>query len=213
MSERQFVYAKKNGAPSKPVGLRAVMAVALLRTVIGGGPFDLTQDGEALRQDVSRKIVLDRLKTQLEHGEVGPAYRVRNPKKVVFSVRETKPAWEVIDTNGNDKADAAWGAVKMVFPKVRFLGAYVCKYIAGSNNLSQHSYGNALDIGAGSMAELERIADWFQDHSEEFHLEHIIVNRSIWTHGVGWRYYGGDTHYHVHLDFTPSQFGSCGVKG
>jgi len=208
--DRRFVYTLKDGGYSKPVTLAKVRTMAALRVIPAAGPFTLTVDGENVRYGVTRIKVLKAFKHALYAGEVGPVYRIRDAQGVVFGAREVVPAIKQLDTNGNDKADAYWSDVKAKFPDITFLGAYVCKTIAGTSNMSQHSYGNAVDVGAKTMTELENIADWAV--ATEPNLEHVIVNRRIWTRGSGWSSYGGETHYHVHVDFTPNFSGSCGVR-
>jgi len=213
LMDRRFVYTLKDGGYSKAVTLAKVRTMAALRVIPAAGPFTLTVDGENVRYGVTRVKVLKAFKHGLQVGKVGPVYRIRDTKDVVFGAREVVPAIKQLDTNGNDKADAYWSAVKAEFPNITFLGSYVCKYIAGSTNMSQHSYGNAVDLNGGSMAFLEQIANWDVAHADELHLEHVIVNRRIWTRGWGWASYGGETHFHVHVDFLPSYSGSCGVRG
>lgn len=206
---REFIYLNRDGKPSPPTTLAKVLAKAKSRILFGRGPFTFTQDGDILDDNLKRGTVIDRLDHHLSNGRIGPIYRVRNRKGVIFGARETQPAIHVIDTNGNDKIDKVWSAVKAVFPNISFLGAYVCKRIAGTTQLSQHSYGNAVDIGAGSMDQLETIAHWVVAKANELSVEHVIVNKSIWTRGQGWHYYTGITHYHVHVDANPNLSGPC----
>jgi len=215
---KRFVYLHKDGTPSSPKALPIVMSVAALRVLPGRGPFRLYQN-EDEGPPRSRVEVLRRLRAALRHGDVGDVYQVRDrDKRPVFRVRESKPYLKVIDTNGNAKADRAWTAAVAnakagVFANVTFLGAYVCKLIIGGGGVrSQHSYGNALDIGAPTMADLYRIAHWYVDRADEFDLEHVIVDDRVWTRGIGWHHYTGERHYHVHLDFNPQLSGQCGVR-
>ena len=173
-------------------------------------PYSLTKNGKKLRRGV-RAWVLKGLDNALTQGEVGDTYRLWGDGKVRFTCRETVPAIKIIDTNGNAKADKAWSVGKAKFPDCSFLGAYVCKHIVGSYTMSQHSYGNAVDFGRDSMDELYDLAYFLL--GEDLDLQHVIVDDRIWTRGVGWSYYGGDRHYHVHVDFTPQYSGGCGVRG
>jgi len=214
MGQKRFVYFRRDDTPSQPVTLLKTMLAAGRALDSGAGPFTLTQDGDVVRSGGWTRVeTLERLRGRLWRGDVGPVYRVRDQAAdIVFRVREVVPAVKVIDINGNDKADFYWSALKAEFPDAQFAGAYVCKNIIG-NGISQHSFGNADDVGAKTMAELERIADWSVAHADEFDLEHVIVNRRIWTRGQGWHAYTGETHYHVHVDFYPAYSGSCGVRG
>lgn len=208
---RQFQFLDKQGNP-KIVDLTRLMAAEKRRLVSGDGPFVLTQDGDSIFSG-TRIGVSQHLKKRLERGEVGSAYRVRAGKKgVVFQCREVKPALEVINTSGNDQIDLIWSLVKDEFPFVYFLGAYVCKSIFGTGTSSQHSYGNAIDIGA-NPDRLQEIAEWLVARASELKLDHVIYKNRIWTKGVGWHAYTGEYHAtHVHADPDPQFSGSCGVR-
>jgi hypothetical protein len=179
-----------------------------------GRRYQLTKNGEPIGNRRRRYLALAALARQARFGRIGSTYALRDDDSAVFRTREAKPAVTVINTNGNRKADVAWSYVKAKYPRVRFLGAYVCKYISGSGGaMSQHSYGNAVDIGADTMAQLYDIAYDLVRHEGVLDLENVIVDDRIWTRGVGWHAYGGDRHYHCHTDFTPSLSGACGVRG
>lgn len=210
---KRFIYLKFDGTPSKEVSLPVAMSVAGMRVIKGRGPFQLARD-EIKGPKRTRLDVLSKLRNALKKGKVGSVYQVfKGDGKPVFRVREVQPAYRVEDTNGNAKADRAWSAAKAYFGPISFLGAYVCKTIVGSGGtMSQHSYGNAVDIGAPTMDDLERIWDYFVAHADEYDIDHAIVNKKIWTRGADTHYYSGETHYHVHLDFTPQFYGRCGVK-
>lgn len=208
---KRFTYLKRNGEASRPVSLSVAMSVAQLRVLPGKGPFHLTRN-EVQGPERSRTEVLRRLRAALKGGQVGNVFQVFDAKGPVFRIREIQPAWKTIDTNGNAKADKAWSAAKAVFGNVGFLGAYVCKTIAGSGQMSQHSYGNALDIGAPTMDDLYRIWDYFVLHHDDYDIDHAIVDRKIWTAGQGTHAYTGERHYHVHIDFIPQYSGRCGVR-
>lgn len=210
MSTRQFIFYRKDGTPSKPASLATLFVAARMRIVVGAGPFTLTQDGDPLATDVSRARVLDRLERVLRNGDIGPQYRVRNTDGVVFRCREVKVAIEPADTSGNDKVDAFAGAVYTLFGdfKPRYAGAYVCK------PSSQHRFGNAIDFFFDSLVHQDEAAKWAVAHADEYSIEHVISRDRIWTRGVGWHEYGGDYHYHIHVDFNPnfSTALPCGVR-
>lgn len=205
-----FVYVRKDGTPSQPVNLSKVMDSARGRIDAGGGPFDVTQDGDVLHGDLTSREALTLLRNRLEHGDIGPVYRVRTRDLgVVFAAREATPAAKLINTNGNAKIDRVWSYIKANYPNATFLGAYVCKDIAGTSTLSQHSYGNAIDAG---NVDLVKLAEDLVAHADELDLEHVIVHNRIWTRGQGWHAYTGEYHYHVHADCAPNLSGPCGVR-
>lgn len=209
---KEFMYVKPNNEWSTRKDLTATMQAARAQTPFALRPYVLKKDGKVLRRG-QRAWILRGLRRALEKGEVGSTYRIWGGGDLLFQAREVVPAVHIIDTNGNDKADKCWSYGKAQFPDCSFLGAYVCKHIAGTWTMSQHSYGNAVDFGRNSMDELYDLAYYLLSHSDELSLQHVIVDDRIWTRGVGWSNYGGDRHYHVHADFTPQYSGSCGVRG
>lgn len=212
---QDFVYQKKDGTPSKPVGLGVVLQAARNRITTGDGPFTLTVDGEPVRKNLMRKDALDLLERKLTNGDVGPIWRVRNGmNEVVFRVREVVPSIKPIDIAGNAKADFYWGWVKQNFPSALFLGAYVCKFIAGTSTKSQHSFGNAVDFSLTTQAAMTSAAHFVVANTDLLNAEHVIVGDTIWSKGSGWSHYSGDFHYHVHVDFSPNCSSSlpCGIR-
>lgn len=204
------MYTRPDGTWATRRSLDDVLSAARNQLPLGK-VYLLKEDDKRLRTG-ARPWVLKGLQRHLKNGEVGPTYRIWSGGKVQFVARETVPAVKIIDTNGNAKADRAWSYGKAEYPDCRFLGAYVCKRIAGTNTMSQHSYGNAVDFGRDSMSELYDLA-YYLLGVPELDLQHLIVDDRIWTRGVGWSHYGGDRHYHVHVDFTPQYSGGCGVRG
>lgn len=209
---KEFTYIKPDGTWSvhKPIG--DVMEAARNQCNIGLRPYTLKKDDKVLRRG-TRKYVLRGLRKVLEDGKVGPTYRIWGHGDLLFTCREAVPSVNIIDTNGNDKADRCWSWGKAQYKDCSFLGAYVCKHISGTWVMSQHSYGNAVDFGRDSMPELWDLAHYLVAHADELDIQHCIVDDMIWTSGYSWSHYSGDRHYHVHADFTPQYSGACGVRG
>jgi hypothetical protein len=212
---RKFVHRRPDGQWSKPVGLLRHMAVAAERVVTGEGPFVVTQDGDAISGELIRRKVLDRYKKAISSREIGPVFRIRGEKKVEFTGRAVVAVSSVDSTSGNSKCDVYWNWIRANFSEYspRYAGAYVCKNIAGSSQLSQHSYGNAVDVFFDTFAHQDRVARAVVENAGELRVYHVISGQSIWTRGVGWTGYRGVYHSHLHVDFDPQQSGSCGVKG
>lgn len=218
---RKYVYKKKDGY-SKPVGLAKLMAVAALRLVAGAGPFSITQDGDPITGALSRTDALSRLKQAVSSREIGPVFRVRKGNgKVVFACRavrieETIPTTD--STNGNSHADLYYNWVYALFRAYdpRYAGAYVCKRIAGSTTLSQHSYGNAVDFFFDSLTDQERVFEAVVrgdfTRVTGVRVAHAISRDRIWNPDTGMQHYGGDYHSHLHVDFLPQFSGGCGVR-
>jgi hypothetical protein len=215
MTDRLFAWLRPDGKRVEG-DLDAARAAAAGRIKQGTGPFDITQDGDPIRRGVPRVKALDVLAQRLRSGDVGPVYRVKDGAgRLAFQVREVKAAPDVIDTSGNDHADAYWTALVAEYgaAALRFAGAYVCKSIVGSGGTpSQHSYGNAVDVFFSSMAAQERAFAWVIAHADELNIEHVISGDRIWTRGEGIHAYTGEFHRHLHADFAPQFSGPCGVR-
>lgn len=209
---REFQNIKPDGTWSTHKTIGETMDAAKAQCEGGLKRYVLTKNGKKIRSGM-RRWVLRGLRKALEDGKPGSVYRLWGGGDALFACRETVPAIHITDTNGNVRADRAWSYGKTQFKDCGFLGAYVCKHIVGSYTMSQHSYGNAVDFGRDSMDELYDLAYYMVAHADELAIQHVIVDDRIWTRGFGWSHYGGDRHYHVHVDFTPQYSGSCGVRG
>ncbi len=210
---KTFVHAEKPGDPSQPESLSEAMDAAKDALVRGQGPFAVKKNDEELGDQQKREDALHTLRDELESSSVGDVYRVRDAEQVIFKVREVVPAKEVLDTSGNKKIDAVWSFIKTEHLDCTFLGAFVCKNVVGTSTPSQHSYGNAVDAGAGTMAELRKIADQVVDEAAALSVAHIIVGDKIWNPDAKWHDYTGEFHHHVHVDCDPNFSGPCGLKG
>lgn len=209
---RTFMWVRPDGTWKGSGTLDECMKAARDQCKSGLTSYTLKKDEKVIRRG-QRRWVLRGLEMALRGGKVGPTYRIWAKGDLQFTCREVVPAVHIIDTNGNDKIDKVWTFGKTKYKDCTFLGAYVCKYIAGSSQMSQHSYGNAVDFGRGSMAELWNLAHYLVSHADELDLEHVIVDDMIWNRGFGWSHYSGIRHYHVHADCMPQYSGSCGVRG
>lgn len=196
-----------------PFSLAGVDAIAAGRLLQGHGPFTRHVNHKAAGGSYGRLKALRALHDSMKRGSVGDVYSIHDRHNdEVLRTRECQESVKLINTNGNDKADRCWSAGKNEFPHCTFLGAYVCKHIVGTSTMSQHSYGNAVDFGAATMAQLYSIADWMLAHQRELDIQTIIVGAKVWTPAEHWHAYTGDYHYHVHVDFQPSFAGPCGVR-
>jgi hypothetical protein len=217
MTDREYVFRTKEDRWSKPVGLGRHMGSARQRVVVKDQPFTLTQDGDRLSKDVKRDTVLDRYRTAIENRELGATFRIRDHKeKVVFTGRSVKDQPDSIDINGNDNADKFWGWVVAEFSayRPRFAGSYVCKSIIGSGGVrSQHSYGNAVDVFFGSLAQQDAVFMAVVNGKCPVRVAHAISRNRIWEPGAGIHSYSGVYHSHLHTDYLPQYSGSCGVRG
>jgi len=214
---RKYLYRKGDNW-SGNLGLTKLMAVAGTKIVAGKGPFVITQDGEPIATALSRAVCLLKLKGFVKNRPLGPVFRVRKRNgDIVFACRAVKVDYvdDADTTSGNRNADVYWNIIRDTFRGFapRFAGAYVCKYVAGSSTLSQHSYGNAVDIFFDTLDHQAVVADWVVAHPDIVHPFHVITGSHIWTKGEGWHAYTGEFHSHLHVDFDPQYSGPCGVQG
>ena len=83
--------------------------------------------------------------------------------------------------------------VKLRNPRVKMLGIWNCRKISGSSSWSQHSWGNAVDIGVPSLAYGDQVRNYLKRHPR-FNIEHDL-----------WRV--PDHFDHHHIDFSPNHSG------
>jgi hypothetical protein len=216
MTDREYVFRTSKGGWSAPVGLPRHMNAARKRVVDRDGPFKLTQDGDPLSRQVKRATVLARYQTAIENRELGATFRIRKRNDdVVFTGRSSIERPDSIDINGNAKSDEFWTWVVNEFPEYRprFGGSYVCRTIAGSSQLSQHSYGNGVDVFFDSITHQEAVFNAVVNGRAPVPVAHAISLSRIWEPGSGIHYYTGERHYHLHTDYAPNFSGPCGVRG
>lgn len=135
-----------------------------------------------------------------------------SPLAVAYAVLLTEPEPPLINTPGNLFVDLVYTMVFAKFPKASNLGNCYCRHIAGSPDWSQHAYCNAQDFGAPSGTNfwptIEAIAHYLITNADRFGVNTVIWKDRIWTRGEGERSYGGQYHYHVHVDGFPNGVGT-----
>lgn len=212
----EYVFQLPNDGASRPVGQAAAITAAGKQVKPGGGPYTVTRDGKVVVESKMRMRVMRYLRKNVKSLRVGQTIRIRNKDEVVFWLRAVaEPQVHVINTNGNDKADEFWTWVVNEFGQYhpRNGGIYVCKDIAGSSSPSQHSYGNAVDVFFDSAYHQDIVYEAVKHGRCPVPVAHAISQKSIWEPGAGEHYYTGETHYHLHCDFSPNYSGGCGVRG
>ncbi len=107
------------------------------------------------------------------------------------------PAQKCIPKPGVPKAIAltVFHDVSSRFPFVFNLGISVVKKIKGTDTWSQHSFGNAVDIGVRSLKQGDAVYGWLKARQGRYKIAHLL-----------WRI--PDHYNHVHVDFYP-QYGGC----
>lgn len=97
---------------------------------------------------------------------------------------------------------ALWSTIERVFPGAKSLGIYAPRAIRGSDSLSLHAEGRAVDV---AHSNVEAIADYAYQNRVLHQVQEIILykQRRIWTANKdGWRTfsgYGAGSLTHVHI--------------
>lgn len=214
--QRKYVWMRK-GKWTKPHSALRLRLAASARIIWGGGPYKIFQDGDEVGKDLSKTKAVSRFMDMTTHREVGSVFRVRGKhgrlrisgRAVLVNVLPTD------STNGNSKADAYYNWILTHYKQFHpsYAGSYVCKHIAGTWTLSQHSYGNAVDFFFDSSTHQSLVAQAVVNNATQLRAYHVISHSSVWTKGEGWRPYTGEYHSHLHVDFDPQISGGCGVRG
>ncbi|MDP2344818.1 MAG: hypothetical protein Q8O67_27980 [Deltaproteobacteria bacterium] len=100
------------------------------------------------------------------------------------------------------------------FPQIDSVGIYNCRVIAGTNSMSIHGVGRALDVmispigGDADNGAGDPIAAFLMTNAEEIGLQGIIWDHTIWTTsraaGSRVRAYGGSNPHvdHLHIEIN-----------
>lgn len=99
-----------------------------------------------------------------------------------------------------------WNIIKGSWPSSEFLGIYNVRSIRGSDSLSLHAEGRAVDFRPQSAHERDAIADWAVRNADKLGVQEVIVyeTKRIWTStrsASGWRPYNGVSSgfHHIHI--------------
>ena len=119
-------------------------------------------------------------------GFEGPKCNIKQPVKL-YSTPTTKLETPVTLSCKFARSFGAW-ASDIHASKITHMGGYNCRKIAGSNFMSQHSYGNAIDI---SSIDGVSIKDSWQEAAKVAckHFTNVLTPASNAAH-----------HDHLHLD-------------
>lgn len=110
-----------------------------------------------------------------------------------------------------DSARKTWNNITLQqqFNNIGNIGAFNCRLIDGTNDYSDHSWGNAIDF-TGSPMMLENLRNYLEKNANKLNVKYVIYNREISTAGKNRKPYTGvDPHtLHLHVDFYPSPSGN-----
>lgn len=111
-----------------------------------------------------------------------------------------------------------WNVLRAAWPSSNFLGIYSRRAIRGSDRLSLHAEGRALDVVPPSGAR-EAMAAWAVKNAVTLGLQEVILyeTKKIWTSNrshEGWRPYRGISAglHHIHLGQHRAGAGIVGNK-
>ena len=128
---------------------------------------------------------------------------------------DSAPPWDGgVNCSGGPTAGAR--AVRDVvianFPQVATVGIYNCRVIAGTNSMSLHSVGRALDImipttgGDADNGSGDPIAAWLLENAGAIGVQSVIWDRTIWSVSRSPRaraYTGSSPHIdHLHVELN-----------
>jgi hypothetical protein len=114
------------------------------------------------------------------------------------------------DTDGTHAIDIIVGTLNKWYPNTDIGGIYVCRTIAGSSNLSQHSYANAVDV-FGTSAEMNNAAWGIYRMAK---AGWIPVSQILWDNkNLFTGNYVYDHTNHIHFSGDPLMSGACRRAG
>lgn len=150
---------------------------------------------------------IERILLRVDRLGVGPRVLLQRERdREILSIREIST---VPDLGAAPAIEEIHAAVWDEF-EVRSGGLFLCRFVDGTRTVSKHGYvgdgwrGAAEDVFvlAGGMPELVDVAEFVVDRTKRGDLSAatVIVDQDIWTPGSGWRVYGGQRHFHTHVD-------------
>lgn len=203
----EFITAKWPDRETVKVQSRAQMVKRLRNFLPPGESAALRKEGEDYGPWRKRSDLVERIVALVDKMGVGPKLMVR--RKVDLEVLSIREVTKTPELGAAPEIEAIHGAVWAKFD-VRSGGLWLCRYIDGTRSVSKHGYlssswkGAAEDVFplSGGAPALANIAKYViaETKAGRLEAENVIWLQRIWTVGVGERVYGGQTHYHVHID-------------
>lgn len=214
MTVKYQVTKHTSGDFSRPMSLNMAMTRLHNRLALQKGPYHVRDSHEPKDWGPWRGLyaTLKAVRVRISNANLGTKLLIGPTEGSTWAIRKVEVAPPIIDTVGNDRIDRIYTFVFHKFPKANNLGIYNCRPVANSSTWSQHSWSNALDVGADSMDTLHTIADAVVAAAIGGDLNGIvhtvIVANERWVKGEGWGPYTGIYHYHVHIDADPNYSGT-----
>lgn len=203
----EFITARFPDQESAKVQNRKQMRDRVRRFIPEGVSARLRLQGEDYGPWRNQTGLVDCLLNQVDKMGVGPKLIVQRKNDLeALSIREVT---RTPDLGAAPGIEAIHGAVWDKFD-VRSGGLWYCRFIDGTHTVSKHGYqssswkGAAEDVfpNSGGAPALATIAEFVIRETKANRLKAatVIWLQRIWTPGSGERVYGGQTHYHVHID-------------
>lgn len=203
----EFITALVPGAQEPKTQTLSQVRDRIHKFIRDGEKARLREEGQEYGNWRKEGDIVPRIIDRLEKMGVGPkliVQRERDHEGLAIREVTTSP-----DLGAAPAIEAIHGAVWAKFT-CRSGGLWLCRYIDGTRTVSRHGYqssswkGAAEDIfpNEGGAQGLENIANFVigQTKSGNLNARTVIWLQRIWEAGVGERVYGGQTHYHVHVD-------------
>lgn len=155
------------------------------------------------------------MRHEAKNAPVGMVWQIKLGNGNIIHFRKVHYNPPVTDTAGNDRIDKVYTEMFSKWAKLENWGICVCKDIAGTSTISQHSYCNALDTH-GSQQQMFEISRWLVANQDNLSVNTVIFNRQAWSRATPfWHEYDGVNPHtdHVHVDCAPPGSGhpsACG---
>jgi len=175
-----------------------------------GGSYRIKQKGEdewSRLRNLSNTVAA--LRDKLEHAPIASVWLVlaeMDDWKLKARGWDYNPAAYFNHPDGTLAVDIVIGTLMKRHPELTIGGVYVCRPIQGSYTLSQHSYGNAVDV-FGTYSQM-RLAAY--DMLDLGRAGYVPVSQILWDYqNLFTGHYVYDHTNHVHFSGDPLQSGSC----
>jgi len=169
----------------------------------------------------SFEATLDRYVDLINAGDVGDVFAFDSkdwPYTTTTRLLDATPP--LIQTQGNSKIDAIYTFIARGY---KFRSGGICnkRYIDGTTDWTQHSpWGgpdpgsNAFDIFQATMDQMYQTAYDLVAEAKAGRLDigRVIIGQKQWTPTDGWHSYGGNFHYHIHVEGRPTRTGYPGGR-
>lgn len=217
LTEAGAASTRQKNLMKRVAGLAVVVALSGCVVDVGPEGGDPTRDGHD--HDFADLVRGQGVVEQAERvsGSWSPAASVVANADTQTVQYDGAPAWD----GGANCADGMTPGARVLrdaliaaYPQVDSVGGFNCRVIAGTNSMSLHGTGRALDImlstisGDADNGAGDPIAAWLMQHAELLGLQLIIWDHTIWSTsrspGSRVRAYSGENPHvdHLHVEIN-----------